>query len=1106
MDGLFGESELEFLSQFGVEADTHGALDLDSLLSAQDSLEGLLTLGSRGEHVALLQAALEVNHIDTGTVDGIFGRKTDAAVREFQGRHGLVVDGLVGPNTWAQLWQTTEAMDRIVTTMATILPPPKPLTIPEPEIEFVVPEFGPPSAPTTTTTTDPGQLLLSVGSSGDAVETMQEALVRHGHALKTDGAFGPLTEAAVKAFQARFGLETDGIVGPKTWGALNGPVMDVTLGPPAPAVHVHSHELPVEDATPERPSDPMVRLEHTDPPILEFGPVPKVSNTLPNSALGVWSTSWDVRALQNALNEVGYDLQPDGMFGPQTESAVLDFQEWKRLNMDGIVGPQTWAALSDHLGEDFPDIPDPVFTPVIDLDLIDPKDILNDPKMNPDFVQRLRLVIRDLVDDGHKPRLLHGLRSFEEQNAIPRQYTRASGGESWHNYGLAADFGVQGGNPYPDKSPFWAALGEAAQRHGLAWGGDGRTIVDRPHVEYHPDYRGTTFTGAGAFIDHYKAGGLTSVWAAVGADEAGLGPIAPPEPNVIDEIGSYEDAIAFLTAATLGVGSTHPNVGTLQFMLKELGHYTGELDSDFGPLTEQAVQEFQNATDAIPDGVAGPITWHKLIDVYRAANPEGQIADDDGGPDIFAWSDPILALFGQDGTGGDIEPLVPEELEPNSQWVAAGNGRPSETWVPDTSWFRDALIADPDGNGRIALPLDEDQFGPPELVPVHKPELEIVSGFVGGESAAISINTIRNEDGWRTTHIYRSNSSLYDSLDSAEFFAGIAVGSAGAGGAAVAVGRYAYTGASIGDHGEIFLDAQAIGASFSGLPTPYDPNGYGGAATSSVEFMQILMQSAAMASNTVNLSHGLVEVETQINRDGEKRAIIRIGQVIILNGIPAGKTDYLATVGNSWDDHVLIPVRFTPTSFSFDGNDQPNMYRSDSVILNLPGYGPMVHERDEPETASEVFDGTPYTEFEYSKYAEKMLAEGKTPRSPEDYIAIRTHFDSGRMRHENDIDEILAIIEVNEPELQVWRNASLNTADDQRTFPDVMIVDTDTESVAFFEFKTTDTARLTVAQRSFMEDPENATLTQAFADRMGLPTHVPLARLFPGGIVFIERP
>jgi peptidoglycan hydrolase-like protein with peptidoglycan-binding domain len=35
-----------------------------------------------------------------------------------------------------------------------------------------------------------------------------------------DGEFGQLTEAAVKSFQARAGLATDGIVGPDTWRAM----------------------------------------------------------------------------------------------------------------------------------------------------------------------------------------------------------------------------------------------------------------------------------------------------------------------------------------------------------------------------------------------------------------------------------------------------------------------------------------------------------------------------------------------------------------------------------------------------------------------------------------------------------------------------------------------------------------------------------------------------------------------------------------------------------------------------------------------------------------------------------------------------------------------
>jgi peptidoglycan hydrolase-like protein with peptidoglycan-binding domain len=63
--------------------------------------------------------------------------------------------------------------------------------------------------------------LLKEGYSGDPVKKLQDRLRELGHDPGgTDGAFGPKTLAAVKSFQAAKGLEADGIVGPKTWGAL----------------------------------------------------------------------------------------------------------------------------------------------------------------------------------------------------------------------------------------------------------------------------------------------------------------------------------------------------------------------------------------------------------------------------------------------------------------------------------------------------------------------------------------------------------------------------------------------------------------------------------------------------------------------------------------------------------------------------------------------------------------------------------------------------------------------------------------------------------------------------------------------------------------------
>jgi murein DD-endopeptidase MepM/ murein hydrolase activator NlpD len=60
-----------------------------------------------------------------------------------------------------------------------------------------------------------GGLPLQLGSSGDLVAHVQRAL-----GVAADGIFGPQTDAAVRAYQARAGLAVDGVVGPITWGSL----------------------------------------------------------------------------------------------------------------------------------------------------------------------------------------------------------------------------------------------------------------------------------------------------------------------------------------------------------------------------------------------------------------------------------------------------------------------------------------------------------------------------------------------------------------------------------------------------------------------------------------------------------------------------------------------------------------------------------------------------------------------------------------------------------------------------------------------------------------------------------------------------------------------
>jgi murein L,D-transpeptidase YcbB/YkuD len=62
--------------------------------------------------------------------------------------------------------------------------------------------------------------ILRFGSSGVSVRVLQRLLLSNGYAIRVDGIFGALTEAAVKAFQNQHTLAADGIVGSRTWNEL----------------------------------------------------------------------------------------------------------------------------------------------------------------------------------------------------------------------------------------------------------------------------------------------------------------------------------------------------------------------------------------------------------------------------------------------------------------------------------------------------------------------------------------------------------------------------------------------------------------------------------------------------------------------------------------------------------------------------------------------------------------------------------------------------------------------------------------------------------------------------------------------------------------------
>lgn len=101
----------------------------------------------------------------------------------------------------------------------------------------------------------------------------------------------------------------------------------------------------------------------------------------------------------------------------------------------------------------------------------------------------------DVLKGNVKMVVTQGLRTFSEQDALYNQIpkvTNAKGGQSIHNYGLAFDFCLADGGRTiwdtvkdfdGDKVPDWMEVVKVFKDAGYAWGGDFKSIVDKPHFE-----------------------------------------------------------------------------------------------------------------------------------------------------------------------------------------------------------------------------------------------------------------------------------------------------------------------------------------------------------------------------------------------------------------------------------------------------------------------------------------------------------------------------------------------------------------------------------------------------------------------------------------------
>ncbi|MBQ8556124.1 MAG: peptidoglycan-binding protein [Clostridia bacterium] len=266
VDGVVGETTLKKLNSSSAKKAADDDDEDDKTASSDD--DGALREGARGQAVKDVQQRLKELGYYNKSIDGVYGSGTIAAVKAFQERNRLTVDGVVGETTLKILNSSSakKAAD---------------------------------DAKEEDSSSSSDDSVLRPGAKSEAVRTLQAKLRELGYYTGSrDGVYGDSTTAAVKAFQKKHGLYADGIAG------------EATLKKLYSSSALKADEEDVND-------DEVEQLKAGD-----YGAA--------------------VKKLQNRLKELGYyKTTVDGSYGSLTKKAVKAFQSRNGLTADGVAGKAT---------------------------------------------------------------------------------------------------------------------------------------------------------------------------------------------------------------------------------------------------------------------------------------------------------------------------------------------------------------------------------------------------------------------------------------------------------------------------------------------------------------------------------------------------------------------------------------------------------------------------------------------------------------------------------------------------------------------------------------------------------------------------------------------
>ena len=174
------------------------------------------------------------------------------------------------------------------------------------------------------------------------------------------------------------------------------------------------------------------------------------------------------------------------------EQMISEVQSVLGVEVDGKAGTETWGAIYDR-------IVGPTLkanSPVPEIAPVDARSEKIIATLLPEVQPMARALVQKAALNGICIKIISGLRTYEEQDALYAQgrtapgniVTKAKGGYSNHNFGIAFDVGVFEGNKYLGDSPKYKAVGVLGADIGLEWGGNWKTIVDQPHFQLRPSW------------------------------------------------------------------------------------------------------------------------------------------------------------------------------------------------------------------------------------------------------------------------------------------------------------------------------------------------------------------------------------------------------------------------------------------------------------------------------------------------------------------------------------------------------------------------------------------------------------------------------------------